>query len=711
MLHRLKRRPLLTRPRIQMSFLLLFTTSVNKDLPASQVSAAATQAVLQSTGSEREVKSNNYLHVMNHELLQNEVIYNSKSVFSNPKSKQIAEKNIFNILAERKKVILAMAKDHPNLVGAYALPLLTRKLLPKDAAGLFEEPKTLTGDLLVFHGDDFTRTDGDFFEYQLVVSGKKFSFYPVHPVNFVPGSRVSINGLVLDNIIVGDLSTAVASQTYQDTTRGTALSRVTAVEHKVAVIMVNYTDAPAAPFTATTASNLIFNGAFQSLYTEQSYSKIHFSGDVFGWYTIPRETAGCNNPSIGWGGDLDSIIAANAINLSNYQHVLVVTNCNQNYDKGFAYIGVSPLYINGQTYNLSVSWVNGSGANFLSNSIWSQSLPPTFPWTNLDSMVSHEMGHALGLFHANAYDCGGTTSTNKSFGKDPNCQKIEYGNAFDVMGDDRAFGLHLNAFYKDLVGWLDGANSKTVNATGSYTLSKYENGTGTKAMRIQRPGTVEGMTVFPYYIEYRRGLGFDSLMGNSALSTNKNGLMITRAYSDSNPPYNLSALLDMRPTASPWSDDVKTATLNGTKVFTDARNGITIGPISSSTTTQITFNVTINPIACVRQVPMYLFPETYGLTIGQGSQFQIYPTVYNDDYSGCAPADMKVTMALPAGLTASPLSTTFTALAPEQAGTLELPLITASGSIAPGIYNITLTAKNMASNKISTTIVPITVVN
>jgi len=79
------------------------------------------------------------------------------------------------------------------------------------------------------------------------------------------------------------------------------------IEHKMLVLLVNFSDSPSpSPFNVVEAHDLIFDGQFQNFYQEQSYGRISFSGDVFGWISFPKtqsEYMYCA-PSFGGGENL-----------------------------------------------------------------------------------------------------------------------------------------------------------------------------------------------------------------------------------------------------------------------------------------------------------------------------------------------------------------------------------------------------------------------
>jgi hypothetical protein len=88
---------------------------------------------------------------------------------------------------------------------------------------------------------------------------------------------------------------------------------------------------------------------------------------------------------------------------------------------------------------------------------------------------AHELGHNLGLWHANSWESNTSTPDGK------NGTHEEYGNIFDIMGnfwfsDDYISGtgmdnLHINSNFKRVLGWVE--NSDITSITGNISQRIY----------------------------------------------------------------------------------------------------------------------------------------------------------------------------------------------------------------------------------------------
>ena len=110
-------------------------------------------------------------------------------------------------------------------------------------------------------------------------------------------------------------------------------------------------------------------------------------------------------------------------------------------------------------------------------------------------VVSHELGHCLGLDHANRWN----TSDRSPIGPGVD---LPYGNPFCVMGDSTSFPRgHFITPYKHRLHWLDDTNTSIVTTSGTYRLTAHDvptlSASNRYALRINKD-------VRDYWIEYRQ---------------------------------------------------------------------------------------------------------------------------------------------------------------------------------------------------------------
>lgn len=152
-------------------------------------------------------------------------------------------------------------------------------------------------------------------------------------------------------------------------------------------------------------------------------------------------------------------------------------------------------------YDCIILRINGlrSGASWGGgDSVW-------LGWGGMD-VINHEVGHSLGLNHANFWQ----TSDGTAYGNGAN---QEYGNSFDVMGGGGGFGAHYNTVSKRQVGWLPNNYVHFPRENGVYRIHAYDQ---PRLEENKRYGlTVAKDSIRSYNIEYHPEGG--STWQNSAL--------------------------------------------------------------------------------------------------------------------------------------------------------------------------------------------------
>jgi Bacterial Ig-like domain (group 3) len=331
------------------------------------------------------------------------------------------------------------------------------------------------------------------------------------------------------------------------------------VTNSVLVIPIRFSDTPAGePFNAA-AINTEFQTHVGPYYQEVSYGQqllnisvactstpvpAGCSGktDANGWLqsTSPTPT-GCGFDSMGSLADAVATAAGYDTSVTNTKFVYyVLPSIPACQWAGLAYIGYGHAWSNG--YN--ALWVYG-----------------------------HELGHNFGLLHADSTDC------HPQF-VGAGCSVAEYGDPFDVMGNNSQQSMHFNAMQKSsILHWIPSTPPSVMthtSGTQTYALSPLESpGQTTYAVKIP---VASNRT---YWIEYRQPVGsFDGGANGIGSYPNLGAQIRVASPFESSFGQDDTELLDMTPGSAGGFGDA--ALLATALPYVDNAYGVTISVLSAT---------------------------------------------------------------------------------------------------------------------------------
>ena len=237
--------------------------------------------------------------------------------------------------------------------------------------------------------------------------------------------------------------------------------------------------------------------SFSAFIKENSYGKTWLSGEVFGPFEIPVDSPSEDNRRSC--RVFDEVVAATdaTIDFSRFDIILIIypraKDANGEFVNFCEFQGTSGgrsdyAYDDG-VLSHDVIWING--------------------FVNLH-ILAHELGHLMGLGHANAWKPDPQKRWPYTYG-----EKLETGDPYSVMGYGSADGYtgpgHFSASEKDTLGWFESHNVLNIREPGIYNavLAPLENRSeGIQTIKIKINQRMS------YYLEYRRALGFDAHLEN-----------------------------------------------------------------------------------------------------------------------------------------------------------------------------------------------------
>ena len=404
--------------------------------------------------------------------------------------------------------------------------LLTATIAAPVAAGGGEH---FRGRLVSYHSEDRTMQKTVSAGFALESGGKHFglNFRDTSLARYV-GRDVELTGTRHGRSI----SVAGYRLLPDGSASGGSSSSVAAAQNKnVAVILFNFQDDVREPYTTDFAAGVYFNNndSVANYFAEESYGQLAMTGQVFGWYTIDYDNAGCDWST--WGAAAKAKAQAAGVNFSGFTNFVYAfasaPGCGW---AGLAYVPGSDSY-NNQYMDLRVN--------------------------------SHELSHNFGVHHASTYNCvvGGVRVSLAANGG--NCTLSEYGDPFSVMGS--AYTRQSHAWHKAQMGWLGASGDRqNVTSAGNYTVAPEEFSASTpKLLRVARTGDAGRY----FYLDFRQPFG--SYFDNFAVDDPAvNGVFVRLG-----PDYSTisqSWLLDATPETSSWSD----AALPVGRTLTDPLSGV-----------------------------------------------------------------------------------------------------------------------------------------
>jgi gametolysin peptidase M11/alpha-galactosidase-like protein len=503
--------------------------------------------------------------------------------------------------------------------------------VPAQAAASFE------GEFEVQYEDGFT--GAQLRHYLRTTTGRRLELRFSGAAPELPhGSRVRAIGTLQNNtLMLGSGSSGL-------TTLSLASPNTFGVQNAL-VILMNFSDNAAQPYTAALAQDVTFNQT-SSFYLENSYAQTSLQGSVAGWFTIAGKSTTCDTDT--WAAQADQAAKNAGVNVSNYPRRIY----GFPYTSACAWWGLGTIG-GGTSTTPSRAWVNG---------------------TYSIRVVAHELGHNFGDYHSRSSSCDTT-----------GCTIAEYGDDRDIMGATTA---HFNAFQKERLGWLNYGGSppiQTVTQSGNYALDAMElPGSGPKGLKVLISDGGSGRKTW-YYVEVRTNAGFDGSIVPGVI-------IHTGAEASGDTSYEI----DLSPQTSTFD-----SLLDVGQTFLDPALGLSITTLSADAA-GATVSVSFGPSVCTNTAPLVSMSPIQSQPAKAGTAVSYTVTVSNADGTACAPSTFNLSSVVPAGWTVAFSSPSLT-LAPGASASTTIQ-VTSPATATDGAYPVSAAATNASDSSKSASV-------
>ncbi|WP_419804673.1 Ig-like domain repeat protein [Terriglobus sp.] len=435
-----------------------------------------------------------------------------------------------SLLQSRAQLLREIMQTHPEEVRSVMLPAsVADRLLAADPASApyVERDAALTGDLAAIAVDDFAHDAGQR-TYVLHDSStsSQIAIHPAASFNLQPllHRNVAIGGIQLGSDLLAETVTPASPAAIRLGAQhrltldaaavapaSTSLTCSTTGPQRTAVLMMQFpNNTPAFPGGYGSAAwwqqAIAGTGnSVSSLWSEMTAGATYATADVYGPLTLAR-SYGCADYLQMRSAALT--LASNTIDLSKYTRIVLgfpASSCT--------FGGLADIGCNGADsivpHPYSVVWMPIVTSYTASTGVWAS--------------LAHELGHNLGLNHANTLDFGtvslgpidfqatnpGTvTGTGATIATGAiTAVDTEYGDVFSVMGNPwlSGPGPYSAEHRVRLLDWMPASDTSsglgTITAPGTYKIQPASTSTGLRALRVLRDATSASWL----WLEYRNG--------------------------------------------------------------------------------------------------------------------------------------------------------------------------------------------------------------
>jgi hypothetical protein len=579
---------------------------------------------------------------------------------------------------KRKELVQKLAKSDPETFLLNTITPDIKNTLPQLAQDNIESKTQIQGIIIENVAEAHESTEDalpPFSIQQLDSEGfviRSYLLYLREGQDIQAGQTAKIEGYSIGNILVPTkidiLSSPPSPEELSLNITGQNVLGVSTVgdNKKIAVLMVNFKrdlSDTSREFTREELAEIYFTGSPSTTkyLRNASFNKLNFQGginDVYGWITIPNfsrsDVCDINETGAGKGFKKAAIDKARVqaeqrgINFDDYEFIGFVFPWSSDCSWGSA---IASGVGNVDSYAKPHHFLNG---DYCARSSSCSSKDKKF----YAGLMAHEMGHNLGLSHANGLDCGTKIIDNYA-----NCRSITYGDRFDISGGAWTyfpFSSSPNQIIR--LDWIPpenrtNVNENTINATGTYrlhTTSKKQDAGKTQFIKIPRP--VNGGA---YYLEYRTKHGLDSSIPTAVtdgalirLSEIPNGVLKNENGDLQYRPQQ-TYLLDLsnRDPAS-WADFLNPSLKDG-RTFEDTKNRIKVTQLAHDPTNgTVDLKIELGPPPCEKLDPGLIVTEPS--LSGKATETVRYElTVKNNNSESCADANFVLSAAPPTGWNAA----------------------------------------------------------